>query len=369
MEPGRCNQKWHGGGPQGEAIISLEALPPLKNPPEIGAAYSCSGAWAGLCRELYGYDLRAFTIKRESAVIGGFFCAIVRSGLFGTRLISMPFSDESGLWLKPGLTLAPAEAAELRDSLVLKLDALAADAGADYAELRGPDLLFQEGTGDKRFTVAAPYLRLVLDTSLPYETLRGNFHINLIKNLRKADKLVTVRETREPEEFGAVYGIYLRQMRLFGSPPLPAEHFQRLLEAGLGRLFIASVENKPAALLFAIERDGTFFADVNAGLPEFENFFPKIKLFNETIRLACREGLRRYDFMRTRPGSGVHEHKKKWGGKELPIRYYFRVYKEGKKPGLDPEQAGFALPRLLLKFAPLRLLEAAGPFLRRHAGK
>lgn len=139
--------------------------------------------------------------------------------------------------------------------------------------------------------------------------------------------------------------------------------------AGLGRLFTASVGNKPAALLFALERDGVFFADVNAGLPEFANYFPKIKLFDETIRLACREGLRRYDFMRTRPGSGVHEHKKKWGGKEAAIRYYFRIYKEGKKPGLDPEQGVFALPRLLLKFAPLPLLKAAGPFIRRQAGK
>jgi hypothetical protein len=212
-------------------------------------------------------------------------------------------------------------------------------------------------------------VRLALDTSVPYETLRERFHGNLIKNLRKADKFVRVRETREPAEFRPAYGIYLRQMRTFGSPPLPAAHFEYLMRAGLGRLFIASVENRPAAVLFAIERDGVFFADVNAGLPEFKAFFPKIRLFDETIRLACREGLRRYDFMRTRPGSGVYEHKKKWGGEEIPIRYYFRLYGKGVKPGLDPEEKRFALPRLLLRCAPLPLLTAAGPLIRRHAGK
>lgn len=350
-------------------MIRLEPLAPLKNPPEIGAPYSCTEAWAGLCREAYGYELRACLVKRDSAEIGGFFCAVVRSTLFGDRLVSMPFSDESGLWLQPGVTLAPGEASALRDSLVLELDKLASETGAAYAELRGAELLFPEGTSDGRFLSRAPYLRLVLDTSLPYETLRAGFHVNLIKNLRKADKFVTVRETREPAEFGAVYGVYLRQMKIFGSPPLPAEHFERLLGGGLGRLFIASVGDKTAAFLFAIERDGTFFADVNAGLPGLENFFPKIKLFDETIRLACREGLRRYDFMRTRPGSGVYEHKKKWGGEELPVRYYFRVYKEGTDLDLDPERARFALPRLLLRLAPLPLLRAAGPFLRRHAAK
>ncbi len=350
-------------------MIKLEPCSPLDPPQEPGAAYSCISAWSGLCREIYHYELRYFLIRRDSSAIGGFCCAVVRSALFGTRLISMPFSDEAGLWLSPGTALRPEEPAALRDSLVSCLDSLAAETGADYAELRGADALFPEGPPDGRFLAKAPYLRLVLDTALPYETLRGKFHINLIKNLRKADKFVTVRETREPAEFTPVYNIYLQQMRSFGSPPLPAEHFRHLMRAGLGRLFIASVDGKPAALLFALEFDGTFFADVNAGLPEFETFFPKIKLFDETIRLACREGLRRYDFMRTRPGSGVYEHKKKWAGKEIPIRYYFRVYKEGKDPGLDPAQGRFALPSLLLRFAPLSLLKAAGPLLRRHAGK
>lgn len=350
-------------------MIKPERLPPFRNLPEAGAAYSCTEAWAGLCRELYGYELRAFSLNRGTAAIGGFYCAVVRSPFFGTRLLSLPFSDEPGLWLKPGAALAEGEAAALRASLASALDELAAETGAVYAELRGADLLFPEGTADGLFTGSAPYLRLLLDTALPYETLRAGFHVNLLKNLRKADKFVTVRETREPADFGAVYGIYLRQMRLFGSPPLPAAHFERLLGEGLGRLFIASVEGRPAAFLFALQWDGVFFADVNAGLPELETFFPKIKLFDETIRLACREGLRRYDFMRTRPGSGVHEHKKKWGGKEVPVRYYFRAYKKGIDAGLDPEQGRFALPRLLLKFAPLPLLKAAGPLLRRHAGK
>lgn len=350
-------------------MIKLERLPPFRNLPEAGAAYSCTETWAGLCRELYGYDLRAYSVNRAAAAIGGFYCAVVRSPFFGTRLISMPFSDEPGLWLRPGEALSPGETAALRAALAAALDELAAETGAVYSELRSADLLFPEGKTDGLFTGSAPYLRLVLDTTLPYETLRAGFHINLVKNLKKADKFVTVGETREPAYFGGAYGIYLRQMRRFGSPPLPAGHFERLLGEGLGRLFIASVEGKPAAFLFALERDGTFFADVNAGLPEFDRFFPKIRLFDETIRLACREGLARYDFMRTRPGSGVYEHKKKWGGKELPVNYYFRTYKEGVSAGLDPEQGRFALPRLLLKFAPLALLKAAGPLLRRHAGK
>lgn len=350
-------------------MIELEPARSLTPPRADGAPYSGTAAWAGLCRELYRYDLRNFRIKKDLADIGFFSCAVLRSFLFGTRLVSLPFSDEPGLWLYPGVSLTPEGTGALRDSLVSTLDALAAQTGAEYAELRGADILFSGGGQDLRFTAAAPYLRLVLDAGRPYETLRRGFHINLIKNLRKADKTVAVAETRDPAALGAVYGIYLRQMRAFGSPPLPAAHFERLMREGLGRLFTASVDKKPAALLFGLTHGSVFYADVNAGLPEFESFFPKIRLFDATLRLACAEGLRAYDFMRTRRGSGVYEHKKKWGGGEEPINYYFRVYSPTARPGLDPEEARFSLPRAILQRAPLRLLAAAGPLIRRHAGK
>lgn len=344
-------------------MISLRAVDGFTPEQEAGAPYSCTAAWLQLCRKLYGYDTRCFLLSKDGAAAGGFCCAVVPSFLFGTRVISMPFSDEPGFWLNPGAALTPAESAQFAAAAAKELDALAAAAGAAYAELRGA------APADGGFTRTAPYLRLTLDLSLPYEELRRGFHINLIKNLRKADKTVAVGETREPAAFAGVYGIYLQQMRLFGSPPLPAAHFEALLAAGHGRLYVASVNGAAAAFLFALVRGGVFYADVNAALPEFDTFFPKIRLFDETIRLACAEGLRAYDFMRTRPSGGVYEHKKKWGGKEVPVNYFFRTYRAGASLRLDPEESRFALPRLLLRRAPLRLLGAVGPALRRHAGK
>lgn len=347
-------------------MIKLEPLPrPGGLPP--GGAYSCSPAWAELYAGLYGYKLYDFAVKRGASVVGGFRCAAVRSSVFGDRLIALPFSDESPLWLRPGEALSAAERAGLRAALAAALGGPAGAERADYAELRGADPL--SGGADGLFVEAAPYLRLVLDLARPYAGLRANYHTNLIKNLRKADKTVEVAESRDPAAFAPLYGVYLRQMRSFGSPPLPAAHFERLLAAGLGRLYTAAVDGRAAAFLFAQVWDGTFYADVNAGLPEYETFFPKVRLFDETIRRAGAEGLRRYDFMRTRAGSGVHDHKRKWGGDESPIKYFFRIYREGRDPGLDPEQARFALPRLLLRRSPLPLLRAFGPAIRRHAGK
>lgn len=341
-------------------------LKPVAHDGELpeGGGYSCTPAWAALCRDVYAYDLRGFAILRDGEPAGGLRCAALRSPFFGRRLVSMPFSDESGLWLKPGVSLSGPERAELAAAAASVLDGLAADSRSAFAELRGAELL-----AGGPFTETSPYLRLTLDTSKPYAELRSRFHVNIIKNLRKADRTVEVEESRDPGAAAAVYDIYVGQMRGFGSPPLPRAHFERLLAAGLGRMYTARVSGRAAAMLFAIVHGGTFYADVNAGLPEYRAFFPKIRLFDHTIRLACAEGLRTYDFMRTRAGSGVHEHKLKWGGAAVPIKYYSRVYRKGASTALDPEQARFALPRLILRLAPAALLKAVGPSLRRHTGK
>ncbi len=346
-------------------MITLAPVNAFTPAQEAGAPYSCTPPWLDLCRRVYGYDLRLFLVSRYGAPIGGFCCAVVRSALFGDRLVSMPFSDEPGLWLNPGTRLPAGGQAALGAALAGALDALAAETGAAYAELRGAAGAYAAGGLQE----TSPYLRLILDTSRPYADLRKDFHINLLKNLRKADKTVTVRQTRDPAAVSGIYGIYLSQMRRFGSPPLPAAHFEALLRSGLGRLYVATAGGAAAAFLFSLVRDGVFYADVNAGLPAYDSCFPKIRLFDETIRLACGEGLRAYDFMRTRPAGGVYEHKKKWGGAELPIKYFFKIHKPGVKPGLDPEEGRFALPRLLLRHAPLCLLRSAGPLVRRHAAK
>ncbi len=349
-------------------LVSEDLRPGVQDAGE-NAPYCCTPAWAGLCRNVFGYEVRAFSIERDSVRIGGFVYAVVRSPIFGTRLVAMPFSDEGALWFKPGAVPDAQGLKEVRDAVAEIMDKDAGEIGADYAELRGADVLFPDGAADERFICASPYSRFVLDTSTPYAGLRERFHTNLIKNLRKADKYVTVTETSEPEALTGVYDIYVRQMREFGSPPLPVSYFGHLMREGLGKLFMASVNNTPAAMLFVLEHNGTRFADINAGLPEFEEFFPKIRLFDETIRSACGSGFGAYDLMRTRPGSGVHGHKQKWGGKEIPIRYYFRRYKRNANIEMDPEQARFAPARFLFRHLPLSLLKKLGPPIRRHAGK
>ena len=159
-------------------------------------------------------------------------------------------------------------------------------------------------------------------------------------------------------------------MKLFGSPPLPLEYFVSHYKSKNSKIFLATHKGMGIiAFLLLFIYNNKIYADINASLPKYDIYFPKVKLYDESIQHACNTGIQTYDFMRTRPNSGVYSHKNKWGGKEIPIYYYYRTYKNKKFPLLDSNQKRFILPKLIFKRLPLEILKIIGPGIRKYAGK
>jgi hypothetical protein len=122
--------------------------------------------------------------------------------------------------------------------------------------------------------------------------------------------------------------------------------------------------------MLAVIADGAVLrADISASLKEYDGSFPKIKLFDESIRFAAANGFKTYDIMRTRRGSGVHAHKLKWGGTGRDIIYYHRVYRRGAQLNPDPAGPFYRLASKGLRLLPAGILERVGPGIRAAAGK
>lgn len=316
--------------------------------------------------EASGTVFRRHGIERAGEEVGEFSYAILNSRLFGRRLISMPFSDGSGLFLYPGKAEDPRLAREVLGGLLCFLDRQAEVHDLDYVELRGDSVLEIHGGG---FVRRAPYVSFVLDLSGGYERVRRGYSGNVVENLRKADRRVDVSEGGAGAFDEDLYRIYLAQMRKFGSPPLPIGYFSGLLACGLARVYTARVGGRVAGFLIVLVQGGRMSAELNASLGEFDSYFPKVRLFDHAIRSACREGLAEFDFMRTRRDSGVYRHKRNWGGREVPIPYFFRVRRGGVPEVSDPSQRRYLLPRLFFKCAPPSISSRLGPSIRSWIGK
>lgn len=345
----------------------IELKPETRLNPGPGAAYCLSPAWLELCEKVFGYEVKRYGFYSGKAKIGGAAYAVVKSRLFGNRIISMPFSDEAGCWFEKGAEPAGPEKESLSAAFCGALEADVKKYRADYAELRANWAFLDDPASG--FIKSDNCLRFVTDTSKGYEAVRKNYDSNIIANLRKADKTVRVSEISSAGELAGLYPVYLEQMRSFGSPPLPLVYFTALFSGGLLRVFKASVEDRTAAFLSLIVHGGTFYADINAGLKKYDSYFPKIRLFDHTLRLACESGAKKYDLMRTRPGGGVFLHKQKWGGTAEPIFYRHKSFIDKPNLRMDPEQKRYLLPQFAFRHMPLCLSKAAGPLVRKGLGK
>ena len=327
--------------------------------------YSCLPAWQTACAATLGCETRTEELKTAAGeVLGSLRYAVLKSFLFGARVISLPFTDESAITLND-----PARAQEAGRILLARLDAAAAAAGASSAELRGANPVL-DSLG-KELAASAPYSRFELDLTPGYAAVLAGYGSNIAKNLAQGARRLEVSLVKHPGsvELRELYLVYLAQMKTFGSPPLPMAYFRELAAAGLYIFFKATFDGRTAGMLAAIPDGGVLRADVNASLPAYASSFPKIRLFDESIRWAADNGFKVYDFMRTRRGTGVHGHKAKWGGSERGIKYYYRAYRSGARPEPDPSGPLFRLAAAGLRIMPCSLLEIIGPAIRAGAGK
>lgn len=345
----------------------IELRPETSIRPGPGAAYCLAPAWLDLCENVFGYEIKKYGFYSGGTRLGGAAYAVIKSLLFGNRIVSMPFSDEAGCWFEKGALPSGEEKNRLSAAFCAVLDAEAKVSGAEYAELRGNwDFLDDRASG---FIKSGNCLRFLIDTARSYGEVSKAYSGNITANLKKADKYVEVEEIAFPGGLAGLYPVYLEQMRSFGSPPLPEAYFYTLFSGGLTRVFKASVGGRTAAFLSLIVHGGIFYADINAGLKEYDSYFPKVRLFDHTIRLACAGSAGKYDFMRTRPGGGVFLHKQKWGGIAEPIIYRHKSFVKNPNLRMDPEQKRYLLPQFAFRHMPLFLSRAAGPLVRKGLGK
>ena len=88
-------------------------------------------------------------------------------------------------------------------------------------------------------------------------------------------------------------------------------------------------------------------------------------MYYELMLHARRKGMGRFDFGRSKTGSGPYSYKKNWGFEPQPL-----AYAEWTAPGraprdVDPTSAGYSRKIDLWKKLPLPVANAIGPFIAR----
>ena len=308
-----------------------------------------------LLSKVYGHNI--FPFQEKTSI---FPVALVKSSIFGNRLISVPFSDYGG----------PIFSNEHEGYILSKkIISLGKELRVDFVEIRAPNNVAAKILSKNGFEKRTNYCTFVLDLSQSEETLLSHLEKRVRNDVNKAKRQdLTIKEAKSIEDVKIFYKIYLANMKNLGSPPQPLAHFTGLFErfSKNVRITLCYHENKPiAGMLIFLFNERTNYA-FGVSIPKYRIFRASDILIWDSISWAKNHGIKTFDFGRTRPNSGVYFYKKGWGGKEVPMEYYYKFLK--KKLEKRQEEEFSWVSKLWKIFVPSFVARIIGPWIIKQVG-
>lgn len=308
--------------------------------------------WRGAIQAAYGHSPLYFVAHDDGgagAVLPAF---LLRSRLFGTVVTSMPFLDAGG----PCSRSRPLAAA-----LVRHLLRLAAHEGAHRVELRS--------TTELDLPVAARRDKVNVVLALPDrpDTLWRKLDAKVRNQIRKAESRGLAVEFGGAELLETFYEPWSVNMRELGSPVHGRRFFKEILDVFSSAARIAVIRDGAVAVggLITLAFKDRLVVPWASSRREHFGACPNMLLYWETLRMACRDGFRRFEFGRSSRGSGTHRFKRQWGGVDEPLFWYTIPLRARAGRGLSGEDPHAARLAAMWRRLPLGVTRWIGPPLRR----
>jgi FemAB-related protein (PEP-CTERM system-associated) len=308
-------------------------------------------AWRGLLSDVLRYEDRYLCATREGALVGILPLAGVRSRLFGSSLTSLPFCAYGGP-LAEG-----SDAGQVEAALIEAAVDLGRRTGVSRVELRGLRA-FCPGlpTQDLYSTFRAP-LPGDLDSMKGIPQKRRNV-------VRRAVSLgLQASVSRDADRF---FELYAENARAHGTPALGRRFFHALLGAFPEHsdvLFVSDAGGQDLSAILNFYHRGEvlayFAGEVEAARETNANDFKYWSLMRHAVARGCT----RFDFGRSKAGTGSFQFKRLWGFEPEVLHYQFPFLPDGRVPQNNPMNPRYRAAIGAWKRLPRAVVDRVGPLL------
>jgi FemAB-related protein (PEP-CTERM system-associated) len=279
----------------------------------------------------------------------------VRSALFGRALVSTGFGTGGG---------ALADDAQTVDALLSAGWDLAVRLGCATLELRGGPIPDEYAIRDDLYAGFAKPLPQGEAAILKAIKRRH-------RSVRRARELnLETRIGRGPRDRAEFFRVYAESVRNLGTPVFPPRLFDAMLERFGEDADIVTIldRGRPTASVLNFYFKGTVYPYWGGGTRESRDCFASELMYFELMCHASSRGCTRFDFGRSKVGSGNYSFKMNWGFDPQPLRYGIRT-----AAGAAPRDINPLSPKNRLKVAawqklPLWVANRLGPVLARGLG-
>ena len=312
-----------------------------------------SPEWFTVIRNAYGHDPLYLTAEDGEGRLGLLPAFVVRRPFFGTVVTSMPFLDAGG-------PCAPSVA--LAQVLVEHLIGEARHVGAQAVELRCPE----------RLALASQPLEhkvnLTLDLPADSDRLWRRLDASVRNQIRKAERSGLSVECGRGEKLTAFYDVFAARMRDLGSPVHAPEFLRAVVDAfgDRARIVLVRKDSTPVGGLVALAFKDRLAVPWASCLKDYLSLCPNMLQYWETLRMACLEGFRRFDFGRSSRNSGTYRFKRQWGAREEPLFWYTIPIARRRSPTISSAPKGAVLLANVWQRLPLAVTRRLGPHIRKY---
>ena len=320
-----------------------------------GAALFHLPRWSEAVAQGCGQASHYLIAEDRGALRGVLPLSLIHSPLFGRALVSAGFAVDGGI-------LGDAAAAE---ALAAAAWTLAGRLSCPSLELRGgrmPDgWQWSEGT-------YAGFLRpLASDDEAELLAIPRKQRAEVRRALGQD---FTISAGRGETDRAAHYAVYAESVRNLGTPVFPRGLFDAVLDAFGDEADILTVRHAggPVASVLSLYFDGAVMPYWGGGTFAARALRANEAMYFALMRHARARGCTRFDFGRSKIGTGAFAYKKNWGFAPTPLRYAVRT-----ADGAPPREINPLSPRYRLQVAawrrlPLWLANRLGPPIARGLG-
>lgn len=316
-------------------------------------------AWLGAVEQGTGNPAMALVAERRSAIVGLLPLNAIHSPIFGRLLASTGFAVDGGLLVDDAAT---------GEALLAAAERLAVTHSCSTIELRGgPVSDARPGWALRTQSHCGFVAPLALDDEAQLTAVPRKQRAEVRKSLAN-DFLVEVG--KEPEDRAAHYAVYSESVRNLGTPVFPCALFDAVLDAFGSDADILTVrhQGRAVASVLSLYWRGAVMPYWGGGTWEARRLRANDRMYYELMLHARRRGCDRFDFGRSKTGSGAYHFKRNWGFAPEPLSYAVWTAPGCEKRDADPTSAKHKLQIALWQKLPLTIANRLGPLIARGLG-
>ncbi|WP_174209049.1 FemAB family XrtA/PEP-CTERM system-associated protein [Sphingorhabdus sp. EL138] len=181
---------------------------------------------------------------------------------------------------------------------------------------------------------------------------------------------LTIRIGSDEEDRADHYHVYAESVRNLGTPVFPKALFDAVMDAfgADADILTVSSDGQPVASVLSLYHRDTVMPYWGGGTYDARRLRANDIMYYALMNHARQRGCRRFDFGRSKNGTGAYSFKKNWGFEPEPLSYAVRSADGEEARDVNPMSPKYRLQVALWQKMPLSVANRLGPMIAKGLG-